>query len=109
MDESVGGADEVLISGGVEGVSGDDFTFVGEVALRGGADQAADAVAALDQGRNQTTADIAGASSNEHAPRMLALGELLDLQEKADVRDGGGHVLTYAPGWFWDAPARVEV
>ena len=87
MDKGVGGADQVLVGVGVEGVAGDDFASAGQVAFRSRAHQAADMVSALQEYGDQAAAEVARSSSNEDAARVGALRKLFDLQQKADVRN----------------------
>src|SRR5882672_7861602 len=75
VDECVGGADEVLVGVGVEGVAGNDFASAGQVALRGRTHQASNMMAALQERGNQGTAEVAGSARDKDAARVSAPGQ----------------------------------
>ncbi len=100
MDKGVGGADQLTVGLGIKRVTGDDFAAGRDFALRSVADQGAHVVAALQQQREQTAAQIAGSAGDEDAARVGALGQLFDLQQETDIRNARSHALVRSPGRF---------
>jgi hypothetical protein len=74
MDEGVGGTDQLAVTIGVEGISGDHFTGGGELGFLAGADQYANPMVTFEKNRNQAAADITGSARDEDPPGVRRFG-----------------------------------
>ena len=97
VDESVGGANELAVTVGVERIAGDNFAFGGQLGFRAGAHQRANPMSTLEKNGNEGGADIAGSSHNEDTPGGGRLRQDFDFQQKPDVGDGRSHRVCTLP------------
>ena len=100
MDESIGGANELAVTVGVESIAGDDFTFARQLGFRARADQYANPMSALEKNGDEAGADIACSSRDEDAPGVRRLGQGLHFQQEPDIGDGCSHSLIRSQGPF---------
>ena len=72
MNEGIGWTNELAVTIGIERVAGYDFAAGGQLGFGAGPDERPNPVSALEENGNESGANVAGSSRDEHAPALCA-------------------------------------